>query len=220
MQSTKPELIEVSQFASEQDAAGELQRKLQELIDAAAASETVSAIHRERRQAAARVESLKAAHQRLTRLSKEMAAAVRQAETRVDDFWIETPDAASAPAALGELRRIESEHRAVSRAALQVAERRLPLAEIVHLETEANEYFALARELSNMAQERIRRTAELMAQAAEHEGEIAFDSRKTLSGQLLAQAAEFQRRGEESQRWADERRQRHQRLMKEIDPAA
>jgi len=217
MNSTKANIIEVSQFDSPRDASEDLQQKLQQLIAEAEAAEPVAGLRAKREGAAEGVRTLKRAHAHLTQRSKEVLQSVRETESRIDDLLIDSPaNAAELDKALKECSRRDTDYRAISRAILQIVERRLPLAEILQLEAEAEEQFALAHELSRAAQDRIRRTAEMLAQAAAHEGEIAFDSKKTASGHLLAHAAECERRAQECWRWADERRARHGKLLKEI----
>lgn len=219
MNSTKADIIEVSQFESPEDANDDLQRKLHQLIADAGEAQAVAALREKRTQAAKRVQLLKTSHLHLSQRAKDAFSKVREAEETIDDILIEQRNG-EFDRATKEFFRRDADYRAVSRATVQIVERRLPLAEIVHLECEAEEYFALAHELSRIAQERIRRTADLMAQAAEHEGEIAFDNKKTISGHLLTHAKECERRAQECWRWADERRTAHSKLMKEIYPAA
>ena len=89
--------------------------------------------------------------------------------------------------------RLEAEHRATLRASERVVERLLPVAEINAMELQAEEFVAHARELRRVADERMKITARLLADAAEHEGEIAFDPRNTVSGMLTAEADELER---------------------------
>jgi hypothetical protein len=95
-------------------------------------------------------------------------------------------------------------------------ERLTPEAEMAHLEATAEVFLAHARELRRIAEERIRHTARLMADAAQHEGEIVFDPRKTVSGLLTLHAEELERRAADHLRWADEKRRQHERLLEEI----
>jgi len=211
--------IEVKTHESDAEAQAELQRKVRELIEAAEKSEAPAAAIAAREECRRRVEHLRESHGRLTLRAREAQGKVREAAARLDEIWIAAPEK---PKGVGEatrsLEEAEREFRSVSRAALRIAERQLPEAEIGLLFCEAEANFALCEELRKTGQERFRRTAELMSEAALHEGGIVFDPVNTVSGRLFAQADEYDRRGNEHLRWADERKVAFERLARELDP--
>jgi hypothetical protein len=54
----------------------------------------------------------------------------------------------------------------------------------------------------------------MMAEAAEYEGGIVFDSMNTLSGEMQRQAAEFERQAANYLEWARQREEQYLRLAK------
>lgn len=211
--------IEVKTHESDAEARAELQRKVHEIMEAAAKREGPGAAIAAREECRRTVEHLRESHGRLTLRARETQGKVREATARLDEMWIAEP---GKPKGVGEATRaledLERECRSVSRAALRIAERRLPQAEIDLLFCEAEANFAMCLELREIGQERFRKTAEMMSEAALHEGGIAFDPSNTVSGRLFAQAAEHERRGNEHLRWADERKVAFERLARELDP--
>ena len=56
----------------------------------------------------------------------------------------------------------------------------------------------------------------MMAEAAEYEGGIVFDSVNTLSGEMQRQASEFERQAANHLMWAGEREEKYLKLAKEL----
>lgn len=213
--------IEVTPYESESEAAANLAQKVREIVQEAATHPEPAQALAVRNQRKAEVDHLRESHASLALRAREVQGKLREATTRLDEIWIANPaKPKQVDQATKALEELEREHRSVTRAALRIAEMRLPKAEIELLFAEAEADFAMCIELRQIAQERIRRTAELMTEAANHEGEIVFDPSNTVSGQLQTQAQEFERRGNDNQRWADERQVQFNRLMKELDPSA
>ncbi|HZO56963.1 MAG TPA: hypothetical protein VFB63_29910 [Bryobacteraceae bacterium] len=213
--------IEVTPYESETEAQAQLARKVREIIEDAETHEEPAQALSVRNERKAIVEHLRESHAGLALRAREAQAKIREATTRLDEIWIANPaKPKQVDQATKALEELEREHRSVTRAGLRIAERRLPKAEIELLFAEAEANFAMCLELREIANERFRRTAELMTEAAQHEGEILFDPSNTVSGQLQAQAMEYERRGNDNQRWADDRQVQFDRLMKELDPTA
>jgi hypothetical protein len=103
----------------------------------------------------------------------------------------------------------------VTQAAAQIVEHLLPQAEIAEIRATADHSTAQAVALRDVAAERLRRTNELIAGAAEHEGEIAYDPAKTISGVLLAQAKQLDLVAGNQRRIAQEREQDYQRAQRQ-----
>lgn len=212
--------IEVRTHTSEADAQAELQRKVREIVEATEKSEGPAEAIAWRDRCRASVDHLRDSHSRLSQRAKDAQLKLREATLRVDELWIADP---VKPKGIGEATRsledLDREWRAVTRASLRIAERKLPQAEIDLLFAEAEANFAMCVALRETAQERFRKTAEMMTEAAQHEGGIVFDPASTVSGRLFAQADDYDRRGTEHRRWADERKVAFDRLMRELDPA-
>ncbi|MEP7366636.1 MAG: hypothetical protein ABI972_25550 [Acidobacteriota bacterium] len=213
--------IEVTPYESETEAQSQLARKVREIIEDAETHPEPAQALALRNERQAEVEHLRESHSTLALRARELQGKSREATLRLDEIWIANPSKPKhADQAAKALDDLEREHRSVTRATLRIAERRLPKAEIDLLFAEAQASFAMCVELRDIANERFRKTAELMTAAAQHEGEILFDSTNTVSGQLQAQALEYERRGNDNERWAEDRQVQFDRLMKELDPTA
>ena len=172
---------------------------------------------REARDAAAgEVARLKAARGRLSERAREIFEEMRDSSAALDDMLIAGAggDPSKKLKAVGAL---EAEHRAVLRASSRVVEQLLPGAEIGELWRESEHLAARARALRDAALERIRKTAEMLAEAAEHEGGIVFDSTSTLSGEMQRQAEELERQSANYAQWAREREEQYGRIVKELE---
>ncbi len=213
--------IEVTPYESETEARNELSRRASEIVrDAESRAEPAQALAL-RDERTAMVAHLRESHASLALRAREIQGKMREATIALDEMWIASPvRSKQVDQAARALEDMEREHRAVTRASLRIAERRLPQAEIDLLFAESEASYAMCLALREIANERFRKTAELMTEAAQHEGEILFDPANTVSGRLHAQAAEFERRRDDNLRWAQERQVQFDRLAKELDPAA
>jgi len=79
---------------------------------------------------------------------------------------------------------------------------------------------AHADALREVAAERLRRTNELIAGVAEHEGEITYDPAKTISGVLLAQAKRLDTVAGNHRRIAQEREQDYEKAQRQRGKAS
>ena len=70
--------------------------------------------------------------------------------------------------------------------------------------------------LREAAAERIQKTAQMMAEAVEHEGGIVFDSMNTLSGEMQRQADELESQAANYLNWAREREERYSQIAKQL----
>jgi hypothetical protein len=211
---SETETIEVSHFTSEEEVTRELEIKVRGLVEAARQAAGVAEATQQRESAEALRDKLKRASRDLGERAKGLFEENRKAAGRVDDALIEGLPVTAAQ--LDTHVRLEAEHRATLRASERVVERLLPVAEINAMELQAEEFLAHARELRRVADERMKITARLLADAAEHEGEIAFDPRNTVSGLLTAEADELERRARDYMRWASERRDKYTALAKQL----
>jgi len=213
--------IEVTPYESETEARNELSRRVGEIVRDVETHPEPAQVLAVRDERAAAVSHLRESHASLALRAREIQGKLREATVALDEMWIANPvKSKQADQAARAIEDMEREHRAVTRASLRVAERRLPQAEIDLLFAESEAGYAMCVALREIANERFRKTAELMTEAAQHEGEILFDPANTVSGHLHARAAEFERRGDDNLRWAQDRQVQFDRLTKELDPAA
>jgi hypothetical protein len=115
------------------------------------------------------------------------------------------------------LIHLEAQHRLMTRANRRLLERLIPEAEITEMLASADHLLAKGRALRAEAAARIEKTAKLMAEAAQFEGNIVFDPTQTLSGALLAEAEQLERQADTHRRWAAERAEKHQQTLRELD---
>jgi hypothetical protein len=206
--------VEVSHFTSEEDVQQELLTKVQEIVSEAAGAADAKAARQICDAAEKEVHRLRGAHRELQGRSKKLRDDSHATAGRLETALIQGGELTAAQ--LDNFTRLEAEQRATMRAMERIVERLAPAAEMAQLEAAADAFLAHARELRRVAEERIKHTARLMADAAEHEGEIVFDPRKTVSGLLTLHAEELERRAADHLRWADEKRRQHERLLEEI----
>ena len=154
----------------------------------------VSAASQKSDAAGARVRQLKESQKQLRARATELADEISRLTALCQDSLIEqfagNKDLPDISKQLRSLPGLESEHKLVTQAT-QVAEHLLRQAEIAEVRAVADHSTAQADALREVAAERLRRTNELIAGAAEHEGEITYDPLKTISGVLLAQAKQL-----------------------------
>jgi hypothetical protein len=214
MMHSETETIEVSHFSSAEEAGEALETKVKELVEQALAAAPVAEARAQREVCERRRDQLRQSRRDLVERAKALAEENTRAAGRLDDALIEGQRLTATQ--LDNHVRLESEHRAIIRANGRLVERLLPCTEIELLELLAAEVFTHARELRRVAAERIEKTARLLAQAAEYEGEIAFDPRNTISGLLTAEAEQLERRGRDHLKWASERREKFDALTAQL----
>ncbi len=166
-----------------------------------------------------RAENLRGAQRFLIDYSRRLLDAREQASRQVDGALIEAAIAGAEPGIaehVSAFEQLRTAHEAASRAHRRIIEELLPLAEIDFLEAAAEELETQAAAVQAAAAERLRKTADLMAQAAEHEGSIVFDPAQTLSGALQSRAGILLRQAADHRRWARERKDRHERLVQQL----
>ncbi len=165
-----------------------------------------------------RVAQLKVAQSRLVQQAKELSEARREAAKQLEDALIESRAESrswSASDGLEKLAQLDAEHRLVTASNSKVLEHLLPHAEIETLELAAAHYRTQADALRVVAEDRLRKTTEMMAEAAQHEGSIVFDPAQTLSGVLHQHADDLDKQAVNHLTWARQRREDHSRLVGE-----
>lgn len=206
--------IEVQAFHSEVERQNAIQQQLIEILHRIDAQPAVVSTFEELEKARSSLKNFRKSQiglaERVHLLGKELASLSAESElaiihgSAVSDF--------SHP-----IRQKESEHRLITRAHQRLIEQMIPEAEISEMKYFANHLAAKARATREEATSRIEQTAQLMAQAAAFEGHISFDPANTLSGALVAHAEEMETQVDQYRRWASERTEKHQRILKELE---
>jgi hypothetical protein len=201
-----------------------LQDKLNEISVSVLERGPVSAASQKSDAAAARVRQLRESQKQLRARATGLADEISRLTALCRDSFIEQfagakglPDISKQ---LGSLPGMEIEHKLVTQAATQIAEHLLPKAEIAEVRAAADHSTAQADALREVAAERLRRTNELIAGAAEHEGEITYDPAKTISGVLLAQAKQLDTVAGNHRRIAQEREQDYEKTQRQRGKAS
>jgi hypothetical protein len=179
----------------------------------------VSAASQKSDAAGARVRQLKDSQKQLRVRASELADEISRLTALCQNSLIEqfagNKDLPDISKQLRSLPGLESEHKLVTHAATHIAEHLLPKAEIAEVRAVADHSTAQADALREVAAERLRRTNELIAGAAEHEGEITYDPAKTISGVLLAQAKQLDTVAGNHRRIAQEREQDYEKAQRQ-----
>jgi hypothetical protein len=213
--------IEVRAFPSSERLNEAMQVQLDEIYERVLTSDAVAAACAAYREAQERVSALKRAQTSLTARAKQIFEELRALTASVRMSLIEAHAKGTKSRDLSEaiesVARLEREHKIISQANSHTLERLLPEADIRELGLAAEYCRVQADALRQVVAERIQRTAQLMADAAAYEGEIAFDPLKTLSGELQLQAAELDRKAENYRRWKGEREESYSKLCRELD---
>ena len=196
-----------------------LQEKLNEISVSVLERGSVSAASQKSDAAGARVRQLKESQNQLRTRANELGDEICRLPALCQDSLIEqfagakgVPDISKQ---LGSLPGLQIEHKLVTQAATQIAEHLLPKAEIAEVRAVADHSTAQADALREVAAERLRRTNELIAGAAEHEGEITYDPAKTISGVLLAQAKQLDTVAGNHRKIAHDREQDYERAQRQ-----
>jgi len=206
--------VEVRAFSSDEELNDAMQKKLEEIYADILSTSDVANAYEACEAAKSEVTKLKRAQASLTQRARVAFDKMKEVALSVDMALIEGKESA---AGMKQLARLEAEHRSVSRANSRILERLLPQAEIAELNQTADHLAAKAYAVREAASQRIQKTAQMMAEAAEYEGGIVFDSMNTLSGEMQRQASEFERQAANYRGWAREREERYLRLAKELE---
>jgi hypothetical protein len=206
--------VQVNAFSSDDEMNRAMQQKLEAIYADIHGGAPVAQAFAAYENAQENVAKLKVAQAGLTQRARRIFEEMKSASSLVEARLIESP--------VGEvdfkrLAALEIEHRSVSRANSRILEHLLPQAEIGELNREAEHLSAKAHAVREAANSRIEKTAKMMAEAAEHEGGIVFDSQNTLSGEMHAQATEFERQAVNYRTWALEREEQYLKLAREME---
>src|SRR5258708_1111383 len=196
-----------------------LQGKLNEISVSVRQRGPVSAASQKSDAAGGRVRQLKESQKQLRARATELAEEISRVTALCQDSLIEkfagNKDLPDISKQVSSLPALESELKLVKQAAGEIAEELVEKGEIAEVRATADHCSAQADALRDVASERLRRTNELIAGAAEHEGEIAYDPAKTISGVLLAQAKQLDLVAGNQRRIAQEREQNYERAQRQ-----
>ena len=209
--------VEVRAFSTDEEMNSAMQKKVEAIYADVLTSAPVAAAHAAYEAAQQNVVKLKKAQANLSGRAREVFDEMKEASSSVDTLLIESQDGAEVSKRLRTLAALEAEHKALLRANSRIIEHLLPQAEIAELSRGADHLTVKARAVREAASERIQKTAQLMAEAAEYEGGIVFDAVNTLSGELHRQASEFDRQAGNYHTWAREREEQYLKLAKEME---
>lgn len=186
-------------------------------LDAAMAEicgrDDVKSVTAQAEQCRASLDRLLRARKNLYARQHEVAKAVRlvresAAPALIHDFGDESSQIDTAKLVEKSLA-LQEEERLLTAAIQRLVEEELPWATIQHHRMEAEKLALMAKALENAAGERSQQLAQMVAQAADFECEIAIDTSSGLSGSLLRSAAQMKAQGQaelssaedEEQRW-------------------
>jgi hypothetical protein len=198
--------LEAVATADEQALAQDLRKRVAEGLSDAEAQPEVSEAVEAQRAAAERVERLRAAQRVLNQYAKDARERFARASEATVDVLIDSAAAKGKPdfGKLAEMAAIENQNRYASRALEQIAEHRIPLAQMVSLRGESHAMLARARAIERIAQDRAERVLARMREAVTDEMVLPVDLSKGVAGALLAHAAGLKRRAVQLSENADE----------------
>ena len=170
----------------------------EELEKVVAAIEKADGVMRERaefEQSERRYASLVAARDGLNLRARQLVTNAIAANDRVETGLLaqfsEDGATTDVSALIKDVLHEQAEASAVSRVISRLVEHLIPCGLVVKLRLESRLRWARAAEVERIASARFQRTTELLRSATEFEGAVTMDVRTTLSGALLAFAAEL-----------------------------
>jgi len=193
------------------------QKQLREILTRLEESGPVATARQAMESAKERIADLRKAQTRLSQLAARLSRELRESTVARQQQLIETAEETVLAEAAEHVAKLEAQYRLVLGATERLAEQALPLAEIDELRRTSDHLLAQARGLRQEAAQRMAKTARLIAEAARFEGNITFDASETLSGTLVAYAADLEAEADRYRRWAAERAERHQETLRTLD---
>ena len=198
--------LEAVVTADEQVLAEDLKKRVAEALSDAEKQPEVAAAVESQKMAEERVEKLRAAQRVLNQYAKDARERLARASEATVDMLVDSAAEKGKPefGKLSELVGIEIKNRYAGRALEQIAEHRIPLAQIVSLRGESHALLARARAVERIAQGRAERVLTQMREAVTEEMVLPVDLSKGVAGALLAHAAGLKRRAVQLSESADE----------------
>ena len=198
--------LEAVATADEQALAEDLRKRVAEALSDAEKLPEVAQAAEAQRAALERVERLRAAQRVLNQFGKDARERLTRASEATVDALIDSAASKGKPdfGKLSELAAIENQNRYASRALEQIAEHRIPVAQLVSLRGESHAMLAKARAIERIAQDRAELVLARMREAVTEEMVLPVDLSKGVAGALLAHAAGLKRRAVQLSENADE----------------
>jgi predicted ribonuclease YlaK len=183
-----------------------LKKRVAEALKDAETQPEVAAAVESQKIAEERAEKLRAAQRVLNQYAKDARERLSRASEATVDVLVESAAERGKPefGKLSELVGLEIKNRYASRALEQIAEHRIPLAQMVSLRGESHAMLARARAIERIAQDRAERVLTRMREAVTEEMVLPVDLSKGVAGALLAHAAGLKRRAVQLSENADE----------------
>ncbi len=205
--------VEVERFASAAEREQAAQNQVEEILERLRCQAPVAAARETASEAKELTQRLKQSQTELMARAGRASEEIRRISEKLE---LQLTDGQPIKSGLAELMRLEAEHRLVTRANRRLAEERIPNAEIAEMNKAAAFLLAQAGALREEARIRLEKTAQLISQAAEFEGNITFNPANTISGALAARAEALEAQADNYRRWAAERAERHEKLLAQL----
>lgn len=187
--------LEAVATQDEQRLAADLQKRVDEAIQAAESREDVVESCAAQRGAEEKLGKLRKAERSLAQFVKTSREQAAAAAENVLDAVIESAISAQQPdfKKLAGLRAIENQNQCAMTAIERLVEHLIPLAQIRSLREESHALMTRARAIESVAQERAEKILGQVRDAVSEEMVLPIDLSKGVSGALLAHAAGLQR---------------------------
>ena len=202
----KTPTVEAVATADAQALAEDLKKRVAEALAAVEERAEVAEAVERHKTAQDRLEKLRVAQRVLNGHAKDARERLARASDATIDGLVDSSAAKGKPdfGKLGELAGIELQTRYATRALEQIAEHKIPLAQIVSLRAESHALEAKARALRQVAQERAEIVLRRMREAVSEEMVLPVDLSKGVAGALIERADGLRRRAVQMSEAADE----------------
>ena len=166
--------------------------------------------------ASARVAALNTADRAMNKRAKELfdiATKTRLSlETGLIDFFADGGDPVDSAGLFAGYATAQAERDGLMKAVARLVEHVRPLAEIAQLRAEAGVFMDRATQLKRIAEERVRKTSELLREVSGFENGLTVDLRSTLTGRIQAYAEALEGRSVEAAVAANGQERTYERL--------
>lgn len=175
----------------------DLEQRVDAAVQQAVSQPEVIAAEENERAAAERLAKLTRAERALNGHARQIAERTSVAREAALDALIESAAGGEKLdyKPLAELFTLEHRARYLSRTIERLVETRMPLERIAHLREESHAAMVRAKALEQIARERAEKLLGQLREAVTEEVVLPVDLSKGVSGALIAQAAEYRRRG-------------------------
>lgn len=198
--------LEAVATENEQLLARDLQKRVEELIEAAEAQPEVAQAAEAQRAAEQHLARLRKAERALSQYAKESREQTAAIELAAMEAIIESAGSKPKPdfKKLDGLAAAENQNRHASRAIQHIVEHLIPLAQIASLREESRALMTRAKAAENIAQERAEKVLGELRKAVSEEMVLPVDMSKGVAGALVAHAAALKRCAVQISQNADE----------------